>query len=55
MRENSTLLWVGVQSVIVTFRGHAHLFFMPSLSGNTSRYQDNVLGIDNPYFEQVVT
>ena len=66
MRENSTLSWVGVQSVIVTFRGHKHLFFMLSLSGNTqgdviavfnstSRYQDDVLNIDNQYFEQVVT
>ena len=52
--------------VIVVFPDHTHLlFFMLSLSDNnqtdiieafnsTSRYLDDLLNIDNPYFEQMV-
>ena len=55
-----------LQFVIVVFPDHTHLlFFMLSLSDNnqtdiieafnsTSRYLDDLLNIDNPYFEQMV-
>ena len=57
--------WGCLRFVIVVFPDHTHLLFMLSLSDNkqtdiietfnsTSRYLDDLLNIDNPYFEQMV-